>query len=373
MTGFIEQLLKQGHSVRTIPRSKLVSLEQLKEDDYVIVFNDSPVEKEPSPPAPKPVEVTQPVEAEDPRTFTKEDISRMLSLVKDKDGNRHYCDSTLRTMSANFFTMCRVRDGGVVSADRISMERATEIMNDPDMSATSKSTYFNAFMQVYRLVHPERKEDHEQLSQMIKIVKQAKEEAIALRPPTQKEQSSQISRDELKMCMNMYEGYRRAFHDNEWNKDAITYVILALNYYMGALRMKEFLTTRWDSDEGNSIDSNTWTMTIREHKTVRSQGVRVLEVPEELHSILTDFRWRNDNSVHLLPALKDRSKPLDEKVYRKWLQEATGGASCRALRQSCVSEAKATASSAELKKLAKTMGHSVGTQQTYYGVHQNKE
>ena len=386
MSDLIRDLLiNTTKAVVIMPRSEVQLVAKLAEYDLVILMSDdlhitrpatledvvdTPVEVAPD--TMSKLEETSDSESDHLHGLTTDDLRDLLRDLKKEDGTNRYAEETIRTLPKNFYRVIPQKDEVTHPCDLLDVEAVRKFAEDESINISVRSTCLNAFNVVFSLIHPDKDDLRAQHKAIFETIKKQADDSRILRTPTIKEEADQVSNEDVRIKM---EDLALTIAEEDtmlWSREVILHTILALNHYVGALRQTEFLTTRWDSEDGNSLDSTAWQFIIRKHKTVAKHGVKVIDVPEALRPILTDIR-RRSNSDWLIPSLTNPStNPLNERVYRRWLQE-TIGATTRTLRQSVVSEAKANGTSgADMKELARVMGHTVETQQLVYGVQNNK-
>jgi len=112
----------------------------------------------------------------------------------------------------------------------------------------------------------------------------------------------------------------------------------------------------------NFYDLHTKKLVIKEYKTVKTHGIRVIDVPSPLDDILLKWSMIN-NTDYLIPTTKNTR--MTTSSFRDLLTR-TMGVSVDVLRQSYITEKVSKMTPAEAKHTAKIMGHTLSAQQLIY-------
>lgn len=148
-----------------------------------------------------------------------------------------------------------------------------------------------------------------------------------------------------------------------WNQTAQLYAVLSLWSCCGILRPAEMRTIKIletdDENTENFVDLQQKKLIIKNHKTSFSAGVKMIDLPDEITTILK-------NGVNKFLILNSRGEPFKETSgFSRFIQKKLGFLPYN-LRKAKTSSVIQSGNIDEIKNLCLAQGHSLSTQLEHY-------
>lgn len=188
--------------------------------------------------------------------------------------------------------------------------------------------------------------------------------------PKKKELENLIS---LSDVVAKREEWKAKINDNFTTAD-IYYLLLSLYTMLAPLRSQDYTGTKVDPDNNDGInyyDSKNKQLIIRNYKTEKTHGERIIDIPAKLHKIIMDFQKKSkgvNNDKWLI--CRTTGTQLESVAINKMFASALGrsGISSSMMRKIYISESldNGIMTKQKREKDAIIMGHSVATQQNVY-------
>tara|TARA_R100000789_G_scaffold26608_1_gene29786 strand:+ start:967 stop:1965 length:999 start_codon:yes stop_codon:yes gene_type:complete len=290
--------------------------------------------------------------------FIKDEV--ILSKLKGR-----YKDSTLNTYDITIrklFKECYSKNEFVASEMIKYKPVISWIYN---MQSTNKASYLNAIYNVYKEYPKHSKRVLEKYKIELDGLRQVECSNRIYTPATEKEKDNSISKEELLSKRDEYDALANS------NKDDVSIQIKRLILYLyteiAPLRNQDYCNCSFSKDDNmNYIDLYNKKLVVIDGKSINSK--RDIDLNDTLLSIISNTK-DNVKSRFLIPMITDINKQMKSDNFTHFLNNIFDGKkiSSSRLRSLYVSKMIDNKTSAkERKMIAKTMAHSIGTQETIY-------
>jgi len=195
------------------------------------------------------------------------------------------------------------------------------------------------------------------------------------------DEARKFNKEEPVMPLNkIYPKVKKTFEEleeqltEEFNpKIDIPYIALGFFVFLPPLRAQDYVNTmlmnKTNKEGQNYINLKEGVMVINEYKTVKKYGTRKILLPPPLLEILKDYK-KKSNTKWLIPKMYgEKNEPMSVSSFTHLLNRTLDEKiSTTELRRAYVSQEVINndMKGKERKKTAKTMGHSVATQNEIY-------
>lgn len=194
---------------------------------------------------------------------------------------------------------------------------------------------------------------------------------------TEEEKENMVTADEINTFFNNYRKEVDALKFN-WKND-LAFLFFAFLKYIPVLRSQDYVSlvivknSKKAKDIDNYINFKDGVIVINDYKTVKTHGTRTIDIPEEMLKIIIRYHEKANTDV-LFPKKSDISEPMTVSGFAHFLNGLFGRkVSTQVLRQSYVSELHdSNIKISQRKKIANTMGHTIDTQNKFYGKYSNR-
>jgi hypothetical protein len=233
------------------------------------------------------------------------------------------------------------------------------------MQSTNKASYLNAIYNVYKEYPKHSKRVLEKYKIELDGLRQVESSNRVYTPATEKEKDNSISKEELLSKRDEYDALANS------NKDDVSIQIKRLILYLyteiAPLRNQDYCNCSFSKDDNmNYIDLYNKKLVVIDGKSINSK--RDIDLNDTLLSIISNTK-DNVKSKFLIPMITDINKQMKSDNFTHFLNNIFDGKkiSSSRLRSLYVSKMIDNKTSAkERKMIAKTMAHSIGTQETIY-------
>jgi len=161
----------------------------------------------------------------------------------------------------------------------------------------------------------------------------------------------------------------------------LEYLLLALYTIVPPLRGEEYYATRVkrckkkefekcvESDDYNFYDMTNGNLVIKNYKTQRAYGTRIIKFPPRLKKIIKDWIENfGDGSEWLIPAYNDKGKHITQQAFTETLFRVFSPykISSSMLRKIYISDCVKRMNGVKRQEIARIMGHSLQMQEFVY-------
>ncbi len=234
-----------------------------------------------------------------------------------------------------------------------------------NLKSSNKASYLNAIYNIYLEYPNHSKYVLKKYQNELNALRQFENSSRVYKPATENEKNNTISKEELLIKRNEYDALANS------NKDDVSIqtrrLILYLYSEIPPLRNQDYINCTFSRDDNmNYIDLGNKQLVIVDGKVKNSK--RTIDLNDTLIKIIKETK-DNVKSKFLIPMITDITQPMKSDNFTHFLNKTLGGKKigCCRLRSLFVSKMIDDKTSAEeRKKVAKTMAHSVSTQQTIY-------
>lgn len=190
---------------------------------------------------------------------------------------------------------------------------------------------------------------------------------------SEKEINNKVSRKDVADMFNLY--FNSFKDDDAYSNQDIKLLLLGFYHYLPPLRQNEIINClAWgssDNKEDNYIDWDNKKLVVRNHKTYQTYSNKVIDLPEELLSLINRVRSKIPGGKYLLcrhNGAKNESSNVSH-IIASIFSVHNKRVTCNILRKCLISERIKDASADEKAKLASICGHNTTTQYIDYGVY----
>ena len=203
-------------------------------------------------------------------------------------------------------------------------------------------------------------------------LKDQRTELMSLAGPTEKDDKNTLTDIQYDEVLRKYS--EMAIEPSATPAVILRRLILALYKFIPPLRPQDYVNTAYKGEEEapNYIDLENKVLVISEGKRTTTENTRRIPLPDALVGIIRETKEKL-GSKWLIPMASDLNRPMERTAFTHFLQKTFAKENLPAnigatrLRNMKVSKlVDEGASAAELKETAKTMGHTVATQQMTY-------
>jgi len=235
------------------------------------------------------------------------------------------------------------------------------------MTQASASSTFNSYYQVYKASRDPKQEILEEYETILKELKKEDKQQNTFKEASAEEQDNTITKDGLIKLRNDYDELIKDTKSKNFIKNNIRRLVLYLYTELPPLRSQDYINTKYiDEDEFNFMDLENSILKIKGGKVQNS--IRNIEIPTELLEVIKQTK-ENVKSNFLIPKIRDLNSNMKNDTFTHFANNIFGGKkiSSTKLRNLFVSDLIDKNANANTRKnIAKTMGHSIDTQNSVY-------
>lgn len=241
-----------------------------------------------------------------------------------------------------------------------ALDKVIEYAKNDKFTLNTKGSYLKAWRKIATVKKHEG--DTKRLTREIYKLSNT----VTYTPANKKEKDNRIEIDEI---VGMREEYKGKLKDTFSTYD-MYYLMCSLYTYIPPLRSEDYYssvikTETTNTEKENYYDIETKKLVINKHKTVKSIGKRIVDIPDVLAEIIKDF---HDKSKSPYLICTRTGKQLISTTFQKSIKRCLKhSVSSSMMRKIYISSKIDTGMSAiERQENARIMGHSVNTQQALY-------
>ena len=264
-----------------------------------------------------------------------------------------------------------------ILAVKLNLPPTTDILNNPEMvinclethytNLSTRQTYLACILSLSKLLHlPENYiEKYENTLISLRAVTLSNKKKFT-KPSIERAKIMKIfSYDDLfvirdKLKSELPSEYNRMSYND--------YLLVEFHCHLPPLRADEYFSITYNNVclSPNYINVDTKQIIIAEHKTKKTYGVKIINIPQDLFDIILHIRQLS-NSEWLFPGYDNNFRLNSSNVYRIWKRIiGIDHISCDILRNLFVSEKIPSLTDEERVEISRIMGHSLDMQTYHY-------